>query len=100
MFPSKRAVQIAITHSYPKPVFYHLKVCMPLPFIFPIVQQKSSKIFFTLQMKLTNHYTKNQSKFTSGEPQFCLCLLMFTSLNLKNKSLESLIEYKPFPLGL
>lgn len=67
---------------------------MPLPFIFPMVQQESSKIFPTLQMKLTYHYKKNESKFISGGPWLCLCLLKFMSFHLKNKSLESLTEYK------
>lgn len=59
-------------------------------------QQESSKIFPTLQVKLTNHYTENESKFVSGGSWLCLCLLKFTSFHLKPTSPESLTEYKLF----
>ena len=59
-------------------------------------QQESSKIFPTLQVKLTNHYTENESKFASGASWLYLCLLKFTSFHLKTTSPESLTEYKLF----
>lgn len=78
--------------------FISLRCMYASAFYFPPVQPESSKIFPTSQVNLTNHYTKNEPKFTSGGSRLCLCLLKFTSFNLKNLSLESLTEYELFPL--